>query len=180
MTFSRLGASKPAAAQTSEADATSPGTGSQVVRLGDDPLPFDKPGGFPPSRSERFLLIALATLPINGIFLDRNIPLIEYKNMSIFTAIADPIRRDILSLLRGGEQPAGALVETLNLPQPNISKHLKALRTAGLVRIRVDGPRRLYSLDPAPLVELDEWLAPYRAFWSAKLDALGDHLSRSD
>lgn len=100
--------------------------------------------------------------------------------MSTFRAIADPVRRDILALLRHGEQPAGALVETLDLPQPNVSKHLKALHTAGLVRIRVDGPRRFYSLDPAPLAELDAWLAPYRAFWSAKLDALGDHLSRSD
>lgn len=100
--------------------------------------------------------------------------------MSIFTAVADPIRRDILALLREGEQAAGALVETLSLPQPNISKHLKALHTAGLVRIRVDGPWRLYSLNPAPFVELDEWLAPYRAFWSGRLDALGKHLSRSD
>jgi DNA-binding transcriptional ArsR family regulator len=100
--------------------------------------------------------------------------------MTTFTAIADPVRREILALLRKGEQPAGALVETLRLPQPNISKHLKTLREAGLVRIRIDGPRRLYSLDPAPLAELDHWLAPYRAFWSAKLDALGDHLMRSD
>lgn len=100
--------------------------------------------------------------------------------ISTFTAIADPIRRDLLALLRQGEQPAGALVETLALPQPNVSKHLKALREAGLVRTRIDGPRRFYSLDPAPLAELDEWLAPYRAFWSAKLDALGDHLNRSD
>ncbi len=100
--------------------------------------------------------------------------------MTTFTAIADPVRREILALLRNGEQPAGALVETLGLPQPNISKHLRTLREAGLVRIRIDGPRRLYSLDPAPLAELDHWLAPYRAFWSAKLDALGDHLMRSD
>jgi len=103
-----------------------------------------------------------------------------YMSASTFTAIADPVRRDILALLRQGEQPAGALVETLELPQPNVSKHLKALREAGLVRIRIDGPRRFYSLDPAPLAELDEWLAPYREFWSGKLDALGDHLSRSD
>ena len=100
--------------------------------------------------------------------------------MTTFTAIADPVRREVSALLRNGEQPAGALVETLGLPQPNISKHLKTLRKAGLVRIRIDGPRRLYSLDPAPLAELDHWLAPYRAFWSAKLDALGDHLMRSD
>ncbi len=104
----------------------------------------------------------------------------EYCDMSAFTAVADPIRREILALLRKGEQPAGVLVETLGLPQPNISKHLKTLREAGLVRVRIDGPRRLYSLDAAPLAELDDWLAPYRAFWSAKLDALADHLSRSD
>ena len=100
--------------------------------------------------------------------------------MSTFTAIADPVRRDILALLRRGEQPAGTLVDALALPQPNVSKHLKVLRAAGLVRIRVDGPRRFYSLDPAPLAELDEWLAQYREFWSGKLDALGDHLQRSD
>jgi DNA-binding transcriptional ArsR family regulator len=100
--------------------------------------------------------------------------------MEIFTALADPIRRDILALLRRGEQPAGTLVETLDLPQPNVSKHLKALREAGLVTIRVDGPRRLYSLDPRPLAELDHWLAPYREFWANRLDALGDHLDRTD
>ena len=107
-------------------------------------------------------------------------PLWEYTTMSTFTAIADPVRRDILALLREGEQPAGALVEALALPQPNVSKHLKALHAAGLVSIRVDGPRRLYRLDPAPLAELDAWLSPYREFWSGKLDALGDHLLRSD
>jgi DNA-binding transcriptional ArsR family regulator len=100
--------------------------------------------------------------------------------MEIFTALADPVRRDILALLRRGEQPAGTLVETLDLPQPNVSKHLKALRDAGLVTIRVDGPRRLYSLDAGPLEQLDAWLAPYREFWANKLDALGDHLDRTD
>ena len=100
--------------------------------------------------------------------------------MSTFTAIADPVRREILGLLMQGEQPAGALVEALSLPQPNVSKHLKALREAGLVRTRIDGPRRLYSLDPAPLAELDDWLRPYREFWAQKFDALGEHLKRSD
>jgi DNA-binding transcriptional ArsR family regulator len=100
--------------------------------------------------------------------------------MEIFTALADPVRRDILALLRQGEHAAGTLVETLDLPQPNVSKHLKALREAGLVSIRIDGPRRLYSLDPAPLAQLDDWLAPYRSFWADRLDALGDHLDRTD
>jgi len=100
--------------------------------------------------------------------------------MSVFTALADPARRDILALLRQGEQPAGALVAALALAQPSVSKHLKALREAGLVQVRIDGPRRLYSLDPSPLAELDAWLQGYRGFWAKKLDALGDHLQRSD
>jgi len=100
--------------------------------------------------------------------------------MATFEALSDPVRRQILDLLRPGELPAGALVAALGLRQPSVSKHLKTLREAGLVRIRVDGPRRLYSLDPAPLVELDAWLEPYRMFWADRLDALGDHLKRSD
>jgi DNA-binding transcriptional ArsR family regulator len=104
----------------------------------------------------------------------------EYAAMSIFEAIADPTRRNILALLRQGEQPAGTMVSKLALPQPSVSKHLRVLREAGLVKVRIDGPRRLYSLDPGPLAELDTWLAPYRAFWADKLDALGNHLSRSD
>jgi DNA-binding transcriptional ArsR family regulator len=100
--------------------------------------------------------------------------------MSPLEAIADPTRRNILSLLRTGEQQAGAMVDALSLPQPSVSKHLRVLREAGLVRVRIDGPRRLYSLDPAPLAELDAWLAPYRVFWADKLDALDGHLKRSD
>jgi DNA-binding transcriptional ArsR family regulator len=83
-------------------------------------------------------------------------------------------------LLRHGEQTAGSLVETLALPQPNVSKQLRVLREAGMVRSRIDGPRRLYSIDPAPLMGLDRWLADYRSFWAAKLDALGNHLERSE
>jgi DNA-binding transcriptional ArsR family regulator len=106
-------------------------------------------------------------------------PLTEYILMSAFTAIADSTRRQILALLRDGELPVGALVEMLKLPQPNVSKHLSALREAGLVRIRIDGPKRFYSLDHAPFAELDAWLAPYREFWALKFDALGNHLNRS-
>ena len=100
--------------------------------------------------------------------------------MSLFTAIAEPVRREILAQLRCSELPAGSLVEILGLPQPNVSKHLKALRQAGLVRMRVNGQQRLYSLEAAPLAELDQWLEPYRAYWSGKLDALEDHLKRSE
>jgi DNA-binding transcriptional ArsR family regulator len=100
--------------------------------------------------------------------------------MDVFELLSDPVRRDILALLRAGEVPAGSIVASLHLPQPNVSKHLKALREAGLVHMRADGPRRYYSLDARPLAELDAWLDPYRTFWSGKLDALGDHLERSD
>jgi DNA-binding transcriptional ArsR family regulator len=104
----------------------------------------------------------------------------EYNFMITFAALSDPVRRDIVSLLQHGESSAGTLVDRLALPQPNVSKHLKILREAGLVKVRVDGPSRIYSLDPAPLAKLDEWLAPFRNFWADKLDSLGDHLSRSD
>lgn len=97
-----------------------------------------------------------------------------------FDALADPNRRAILAFLRDGERTAGALVEATRQPQPTVSKQLKVLREAGLVRSRIDGPRRLYSIDPAPLKALDRWLADYRAFWAERLDGLGDHLERSD
>jgi DNA-binding transcriptional ArsR family regulator len=96
--------------------------------------------------------------------------------MSAYAALAEPHRRQILDLLRGGERAAGELVEHLELSQPGVSKHLKVLREAGLVAVRADGKRRLYALSPTPLVEVDQWLAPYRAFWSQRLDALERHL----
>lgn len=98
----------------------------------------------------------------------------------VFETIAEPNRRRILALLREGERPAGEIVARLGLPQPAVSKHLKALREAGLTSVRVDGPRRLYRLQAGPLAEVDAFLEPYRAFWSGRLDALGDHLKRSD
>lgn len=97
-----------------------------------------------------------------------------------FAALADPTRRAILALLRDGELPVATLVDRLGLPQPTVSKQLRRLHEAGLVRARIDGPWRLYRLDPAPLAELDAWLAAYRPFWAAKLDALANHLTRSD
>lgn len=98
----------------------------------------------------------------------------------VFDTIAEPNRRRILGLLREGERPAGEIVAALGLPQPAVSKHLKALREAGLASVRTDGPRRLYRLEPAPLAEIDAFLAPYRTFWADRLDALSDHLKRSD
>jgi DNA-binding transcriptional ArsR family regulator len=97
---------------------------------------------------------------------------------SLFDMLADPGRRQILDLLLTRERAAGEIVEAMRISQPGVSKHLKLLREAGLVEVRGEGQRRIYSLRPEPFVELDQWLAPYRAFWSGKLDALGAHLNR--
>ena len=92
--------------------------------------------------------------------------------MSPFSLIADPHRRAILDLLRERERPVGELVDALSLAQPAVSKHLRVLRDAGAVRVRVDAQRRVYGLDPRPLRALDDWLTPYRKLWNASLDAL--------
>lgn len=97
---------------------------------------------------------------------------------SLFDMLADPGRRQILDLLRGHECSAGEIVAAMDISQPGVSKHLKLLREAGLVAVRGEGQRRIYSLRPEPFAELDRWLAPYRAFWSGKLDALRAHLDR--
>lgn len=84
----------------------------------------------------------------------------------------------MLDALRAGEQPAGALGARLSISQPGVSKHLRVLREAGLVRVRKDGQRRLYSLSPEPLAELDAWLSSFRRLWADRLDALELHLDR--
>jgi DNA-binding transcriptional ArsR family regulator len=96
-----------------------------------------------------------------------------------YAALAEPHRRQILDLLREGERPVGDLVDRLQLSQPGVSKHLKVLREAGLVAARIDGKRRLYTLRPQPLAEVDAWLEPYRTFWSGRLDALERHLEEN-
>jgi DNA-binding transcriptional ArsR family regulator len=95
-----------------------------------------------------------------------------------FDILAEPSRRRILDLLRAGERPVGDLVGDLGLSQPAVSKHLRVLREAGLVSVRGEAQRRFYRLNPQPLRELDEWLAPYRALWTDRLDALEAHLDR--
>src|SRR3954470_20558269 len=95
---------------------------------------------------------------------------------SAFAVLAEPNRREILDLLRDGERPVGDLVDALSVSQPTVSKHLRVLREAGVVEARVDGQRRLYRVRPEPLRELDAWLAPYRALWAERLDALEAHL----
>jgi DNA-binding transcriptional ArsR family regulator len=96
--------------------------------------------------------------------------------LTTFEVLAQPIRRSILDRLRGDECLVGELAEAIGLTQPLTSKHLRVLRDAGFVNVRVDGPRRWYSLRPEPLVELDDWLMPYRWMWETHLDHLGAHL----
>ena len=93
-----------------------------------------------------------------------------------FEVLAEPTRRRILDSLRGGERPVGELVHELRMSQPAVSKHLRALRDAGLVEVRPDAQRRYYRLQAGPLQELDAWIAPYRRFWDQRLDALEAHL----
>ena len=99
---------------------------------------------------------------------------------SIFAIIAEPSRRAILSLLASSERSVGDIEEQLRLPQPSVSKHLRVLREAGFVESTVDAQRRLYRLRPEPFQEVDAWLAPFRRFWSAHVDALERHLDRTD
>jgi DNA-binding transcriptional ArsR family regulator len=95
---------------------------------------------------------------------------------STFEVVAEPTRRRILDLLLAGELPVGELVTSLAISQPAVSRHLRVLREAGLVSSRTDAQRRLYSINAAPLAELDSWLEPYRRLWAGRLDRLSAHL----
>jgi len=99
---------------------------------------------------------------------------------SVFDIIAEPNRRAILSLLVSSEQSVGEIERRLRMTQPTVSKHLRVLREAGFVESTVDAQRRLYRLKPESLLELEAWLAPFRRFWSAHVDALERHLDRMD
>jgi DNA-binding transcriptional ArsR family regulator len=99
---------------------------------------------------------------------------------SAFEIIAEPNRRAILSLLVVSERSVGEIEHQLGLPQPTVSKHLRVLREAGFVESTASAQRRLYRLKPEPLREIDAWLAQFRQFWSARLDALERHLDRID
>jgi DNA-binding transcriptional ArsR family regulator len=99
---------------------------------------------------------------------------------SVFEVIAEPNRRAILSLLISAEQSVGEIERRLGMPQPTVSKHLRVLREGGFVEATVDQQRRVYRLKPEPLQEVDAWLAPFRRFWSAHVDALERHLDRME
>ena len=99
---------------------------------------------------------------------------------SVFEVIAEPNRRAILGLLVLSEQSVGEIERQLRMTQPTVSKHLRVLREAGFVESTVDAQRRLYRLRPEPLQQVDAWLAPFRRFWSAHVDALERHLDRME
>ncbi len=99
---------------------------------------------------------------------------------AVWTALVDPHRRAVLDLLRQGASSVGALVDRIGLSQPATSKHLRVLREAGLVSVRARAQQRIYTVEPGPIEDIDAWLAPYRQLWNDRLDALGEHLDRSE
>jgi DNA-binding transcriptional ArsR family regulator len=100
--------------------------------------------------------------------------------LDAFAVVAEPSRRRILDLLCARDHCVGELVAALALSQPAVSKHLRVLKEAHLVEARASANQRFYRLTPAPLLELDAWLTPYRRMWARRLDALGDHLDALD
>ncbi|GAB3644963.1 ArsR/SmtB family transcription factor [Glycomyces tarimensis] len=96
--------------------------------------------------------------------------------LSIFEVLSLPARRDVIERLRHGPKTVGELAEELGVSQPIMSKHLRVLRDAGFVAVRVDAQRRWYELRPEPLIEVAEWLEPYRWMWERRLDRLGERL----
>lgn len=100
--------------------------------------------------------------------------------VAIFDVLAEPNRRRILEVLRAGELAVNEVVDRLDIGQPAVSKHLKVLREARLVTVRVDRQRRRYRLRPEALADVDAWIAQFRPFWTEKLDALERHLDGTD
>ena len=98
--------------------------------------------------------------------------------MQAFSALADPTRRRIVELLGRGERSVGEIADEFDVSQPAISQHLRALRDAGLVKMRAEAQRRIYALDPAGLAAIDDWLESVRRYWPARLDALERELRK--
>jgi DNA-binding transcriptional ArsR family regulator len=97
---------------------------------------------------------------------------------AVLLALADPSRRTVLEILRSHPATAGELAGALPIARPGVSRHLRVLREAGLVDVRQEAQRRIYSLRPAALVEVDDWLGNYRALWQNRLDALHTEIAR--
>jgi DNA-binding transcriptional ArsR family regulator len=101
-------------------------------------------------------------------------------SVDAFAVLAEPTRRRIVDALRRSEASVGDLVTALGMSQPAVSKHLRVLREAGVVRVRTAAQQRIYRLDPEPFRELEAWLAPYRRLWTDHLDRLERHLDSLD
>lgn len=99
---------------------------------------------------------------------------------SSFAIVAEPNRRAILALLAASERSVGEIEHRLRMPQTSVSKHLRVLREAGFVESRVEAQRRVYRIRPEPLMEFDAWLAPFRRYWEAQVDALERHLDQME
>jgi len=99
-------------------------------------------------------------------------------HIDVFQTLADPTRRRIVEALRGGEQAVNDLVDTVEIHQSGVSRHLRILQNAGFVQVRPDGARRMYSLRPEPFRELDTWVTGYRRLWEARLDRFGEALKK--
>jgi DNA-binding transcriptional ArsR family regulator len=97
---------------------------------------------------------------------------------AVLRALADENRRTVLEALANGEATAGELAALLPIARPGVSRHLRVLHEAGLVEVRQQAQRRIYSLRPQPLAEVDEWLGRYRALWEQRLDALHTEVAR--
>jgi DNA-binding transcriptional ArsR family regulator len=100
------------------------------------------------------------------------------SSVAVFEALADPTRRRILELLAVGERSAGDIAGEFAISRPGVSRHLRVLRESGLVRARGAGQRRLYTVDPAPLAEVQAWLTRYQRFWAQRFDALDTEVRR--
>jgi DNA-binding transcriptional ArsR family regulator len=96
--------------------------------------------------------------------------------MQVLTALADPIRREIVEILLDHPQDAGTIAQRFPVSRPAVSRHLRVLRESGIVRSETVAQRRVYHVEPAPLAELDDWLSHYRRFWTDRLDKLEQHL----
>ncbi len=127
-------------------------------------------------------LLRVHRVEANGMYGLTGIYPLQYIRVmeSAFGIIAEPNRRAILSLLASSERSVSEIEHRLQMSQPSVSKHLRVLREAGFVEARVDAQRRVYRVRAEPLMELEVWLAPFRRFWSARVDALERHLDRME
>ena len=102
--------------------------------------------------------------------------------MHAFDVLGDPVRRRILELLAEGEHASGEVVDVISdefgITQPAVSQQLKVLRDSGFASVRAEGTRRLYTIEPGPLAEVDEWLDQFRRFWAPRLEALATEIAR--